>query len=101
MATKIYKVTVNILCVEDCENLITSKIFTDKELAMKYYRELIDEDKELEFNQEDYIIEEEECYYERYLEGYAAEDSISIWIEEDEICEELEKNIDTEKSYEM
>lgn len=103
MATKIYKVIINILCQDDFENTIRVKVFADKQLALQYYNELIESEKEYEteLNLDDYTIDKSENYYERYLTGYASEDCLTIQLQEDEICESLEKSNDTEKEYEM
>ena len=103
MATKIYKVITNILCQDDFENTIRVKVFTDEQLASKYYSELVESAKECEseLDLDDYTIDESKTCYERYLTGYAAEDSLKIKLEEDVICEELEKSNDMEKDYDM
>ena len=101
MSTKIYKVITNILCQDDFENSIKVKVFTDDKLAFKYYKDLVDGAKDCDLDLEDYTVDEDDTSYERYLTGYASEDSLSIWIEEDEICEELEKSNDMEKEYDV
>ena len=101
MSTKIYKVITKILCQDDFENTIRVKVFTDEKLASQYYKDLVDGAKDNDLNLDDYTIDEDETSFERYLTGYAAEDSLSIWIEEDEICETLEKSNDMEKDYDI
>lgn len=52
-------------------------------------------------------MEETDNSYERYLDGRAMEDSISIWLEEDKLYGELylqreqERQKEEEKDYEM
>ena len=101
MSTKIYKVITNVLCQDDFENSIDVKVFTDKKLALNYFKELVDGAKNCDLDLEYYTVDESETYFERYLTGYAVEDSLSIWIDEDEICESLEKSNDMEKDYDM
>lgn len=101
MSTKIYKVITIVLCQDDFENTVTVKVFTDEKLAKDYYNELVDGAKDSDFDLEDYTIDEDETSFERYLTGYASEDSLSIYIEEDEICEELEKSNNMEKDYDI
>lgn len=103
MATKIYKVIKHIIYDEDYENIINVKVFTDEKLASMYYKQLIAHEKEyaVELDLEDYTIDESENYYERYLTGFASQNSVTISLEEDEICEKLEKPYDMEKEYEI
>lgn len=101
MSTKIYKVITNILCQDDFENSITVKVFTNEDIAKQYYKDLVNSAKNRDFDLDDYVIDENETYFERYLDGREIEDSLNIWIEEDEICESLEKSNDMEKDYDM
>ena len=39
---------------------------------------------------EDYCVDEKEDFYERYLDGRSMEDSVSIYLEEDESYDEIE-----------
>jgi len=101
LSTKIYKVITVVLCQDSFENTVTVKVFTDEKLAKDYYNELVDGAKDIDVDFEDYTIDEAETSFERYLTGYASEDSLSIYIEEDEICEELEKSNNMEKDYDI
>lgn len=101
MSIKIYKVITNILCQDDFENSITVKVFTNENLAKQYYKDLVDSAKNNDLELDDYVIDENDTSFERYLNGRAIEDSLNIWFEEDEICENLEKNNDMEKDYDM
>jgi len=113
MGTKIYKVISHDVYLESGEDSIDVKVFTDEKLATKYYKKLVKKDKQNDFEPEDYTVDEDKTSYERYLTGRSSEDSISIYLQEDEICEELEKsnkknseknkekNDDMEKDYEF
>lgn len=101
MSIKIYKVISNVLCQDDFENSINVKVFTDEKLASQYYKDLVDGAKDCDLDLEDYTVDEDETSYERHLTGRASEDCLSIWLEEDEICEDLEKSNDMEKDYDM
>lgn len=56
---------------------------------------------------EDYCVDEKEDFYERYLDGRSMEDSVSIYLEEDESYDEIElqeeklRQQKEEKEYEM
>ena len=101
MGTKIYKVISRILCYDNCECTVNSTVFTNKDLALEYYKDLVKSAKRYDLNLDDYTINESETSFESYLKNRAFEDSIYIWIEEDAICEELEKNKDMDKDYEI
>lgn len=93
MSTKIYKVISRILCYDEHECTVNSAIFINKDLALEYYKDLVESAKRYALNLDNYTIDESETSFE---------DSIAIWIEEDEIYEELEKtNEDMEKNYEI
>lgn len=101
MSTKIYKVITNVLCQDNFENSITVKVFTNENLAKQYYKGLVEEAKNNDQNSDDYTIDETETSFERYLDSRAIEDSLNIWIEEDEVYESLEKSNDMEKDYDI
>ena len=102
MSTKIYKVISRILCYYECKCTVNSAIFINKDLALEYYKDLVESAKRYDLDLDNYTIDESETSFEGYLNNRAFEDSIAIWIEEDEIYEELEKtNEDMEKSYEI
>jgi len=109
MGTKIYKVISHDVYLESGEDSIDVKVFTDEELATKYYKKLVKRDKQNDFEPEDYTVDEDKTSYERYLTGRSSEDSVFISLQEDEICEELEKSNkknnekknDVEKDYEF
>lgn len=106
---KIYKITYSSIYLDEGENITTTTIFLDKDLALEFYtrekEKLKKQEKEL--SMEDYCVDEDQSSYERYLDGRAIEDSVSILIEEDEtydekMLEEMKKaQNEKEKDYEM
>lgn len=106
---KIYKVTYRNIYLESGENETITTVFLDKTLALKFYqreKEKIKKQEE-ELDMEDYCIDETDSLYERYLDGRSAEDSIAVFIEEDEtyderMLQELQKSQnEKDKDYEM
>ena len=83
------------------------KTFLNNDLALNYIKKKIKEIKNQVEDLDDYCVEETEDSYERYLNGRSMEDSVAIWLEEDEFYDELElleeKSIqqEEEKDYEM
>ena len=83
------------------------KSFLNKDLVLNSIKKKIREIKTLVADLDDYCVEETEDSYERYLNGRSMEDSVAIWLEEDEFYDELElleeKSIqqEEEKDYEM
>lgn len=105
---KIYRVIFQSIYLDEGENQVRITTFLNKELAEEYLKERIKDLKsELDIlNQEGYVTEEEENYYERYLDGYAMEDSVAIWLEEDDtydekMIKEKTKEQEKENNYEM
>ena len=98
---KIYKVIYKNLYMDECEDDVDTKIFLDKEVAYRYLKKKIERLKNEFEESEDYIIEETKDSYSRYLDGRYFEDSISIWITEDETYDEKEKNSELEAEYEI
>ncbi len=103
---KIYKVTYTSVYLDDGENLVSTTVFLDKDLALRFLQseilKLKQQEKELDM--EDYCIDEDETSYERYLDGRSMEDSVSIWLDEDETYDEkMTKQLQNEKDkdYEM
>lgn len=106
---KIYKVTYRNIYLESGENEVITTVFLDKDLALKFYErekaKIIKQEEELDMD--DYCIDENDWLYERYLDGRSAEDSIAVFIEEDEtyderMLRELQKSqSEKEKDYEM
>ena len=88
---KIYRVIYSSICLDEGDTTINVTTFLNKELAEHYLQERI---KDLKMQQEDldgYCVEEDEHYYERYLEGRAIEDTVAIWLEDADTYDEIEK----------
>lgn len=106
---KIYRVIFNSLDSDECDNTINITTFLNRDLAIKYIKDCIKslKQQEQELDLEDYCVEESENYYERYLDGRASEDSVTIWLEEDEtydekmLQEEQERQNEKDRAYEM
>lgn len=101
--TKIYKVVLKSLYMDECENRTEVKVFTDEKLARQYYNSLVSDIKEQndELDMEIYDEESTDNSYERYLSGRYFEDSICVSIEEDVICNEINLVKEDELDYEM
>lgn len=93
MKNKIYKVIKKDIYAEECISSVEVKVFTNKELALEYLHQQIHHTKEDVKDLDEYCVEENETYYERYLNGYASQESVTIWLEED--------FLDNEKSLEQ
>jgi len=103
---KIYRVVYNSIYIDGGENKIIITTFLNKENALRYYKERLNEIKkeEEELEMDDYCVDEENTSYERYLDERSMEDSVGLWIEEDDTYDELvlqkqqdEKDRDYEK----
>ena len=79
---KIYKIIKHEIYLKEFIDTLEVKVFNNKKLALKYFKKLIKESKE-DINIEEYCVEEENNYYMIYLKGYAANDSTTIYLEED------------------
>lgn len=101
--TKIYKVVLKSLYMDECEDRIEVKVFTDEKLARQYYNSLVSDIKEQndELDMEIYDEESTDNSYERYLSGRYFEDCICVSIEEDVICNEINLVKEDELDYEM
>lgn len=95
---KIYKVMERSIYAEEGEEYARVKVFTNKENALEYLKRSIEYAKQDIEDLSDYCIEETEESYERYLDGYAMEDCISIYLEEDVLYEG--KFIEKDSEYE-
>lgn len=98
-----YKVIYKSVYLESGEDIVEVKIFLNKENVQKYLKELVanaknDVEKDALNN---YKIEEKEDSYERYLDGYASQDNISIWIEEDNFYDGRELRKEQDNDYEI
>ena len=100
---KIYRVIYKSILMDEGEDLVEVKTFLDRNLALDYIKRQIMEIKKEVEDLEDYHVEEDESSYERYLEGRSMEDSVSIWLEDDEkmLQEKQQAQKEKEKDYEM
>lgn len=100
---KIYKVMLKLLYIDECEDRVEVKVFTDEKLARQYYDSLVSNIKEQnnELDMEIYDEEYTENSYERYLSGRYFEDSICVSIEDDEICNGIDLVKEDELEYEI
>lgn len=89
--------------MDEGEDLVEVKTFLDRNLALDYIKRQIMEIKKEVEDLEDYHVEEDESSYERYLDGRSMEDSVSIWLEDDEkmLQEKQQAQKEKEKDYEM
>ena len=105
---KIYRVIFKSIDIDEADNTLIITTFQNRELAEQYLKERIEELKEQEeiLKQDDYVTEERKNYYERYLNGRVMEDSVSIYLEEDETYDEImlkekAERLEKETNYEM
>lgn len=106
---KIYKVTYKSIYLDEGEDLVTTTVFLNKDVALIYLQseKAKLKQQEIELDLEDYSIYENEELYERYLDGRFIEDQVSIWLDEDEtydekMLQELQKaQNEKDKDYEM
>ena len=106
---KIYRVIFTSIDIDESDHTVVVTTFFNRDNALKYYRTQLDALKEQqeELDMESYTIDEDEKSYERYLNGRAMEESISLYFEEDDTYDELvlqtQKKIQDEKDkeYEM
>lgn len=100
---KIYKVIFTSIDIDESDHTVNVTTFFNKEKALENYKEKLENLKEQqeELDMENYRVDEDETSYERYLDGRYMEESISLWIEEEEIHDELvlqeQKKIQEEK----
>lgn len=105
---KIYRVIFKCTDLDEYYNAVTITTFQNKELAEQYLKERIEELKreEKSLNKGKYITEETENCYERFLDDRVMEDSVSIYLEEDETYDEImlkekAERLEKETNYEM
>lgn len=96
---KIYRVIYESHDIDDADHTLNISTFFNKENAEKYLQECKESIKEQneEFDLKDYTIEETEDSYEIYLTSRAFEQSVSVWLEEDETRDEISKDLKMEK----
>lgn len=98
-----YKVIYKSVYLESGEDIVEVKVFLNKDNAQNYLKELVANAKD-DIEKDDlnkYKIEETEDSYERYLDGYASQDNIAIWIEIDNFYDEKELKKEQDKDYEI
>lgn len=103
---KIYRVVFTSIDIDESDHTIIITTFFNKENALKYYKERLKDLKEQqkELDMDDYCVDEDKTSYERYLDGRSMEDSIGLWLEEDNTYDELvlqKQQDEKDKDYEM
>ena len=106
---KIYRIIFSSVDIDEGDNTITITTFIDRKNAEAYLKEQIKtlKKQEKDLDMDYYCVDEDETSYERYLDGRAIEDSVSIWLQEDETYDEkfLQKEQELqdkeEKDYEI
>lgn len=88
---KIYRIVFTSIDIDESDHTVRVTTFFDRENALRYYKEQLEDLKEQQedLDMEDYCIDEDETSYERYLDGRAMEQSVSLWFEEDNTYDEL------------
>lgn len=105
---KVYEVVYSKTNTKEDEDILIIKIFLNREIALNYLKRQIKETKEEFKETKEYEIKETENSYERTLNGKIFEDSIYIWLDEEELYDEYELLMERkrlqnekEKDYEM
>ena len=102
---KIYRVIYESHDIDEADRTIYINTFFNKKNAEKYLKECIESIKEQneEFDLDDYSIEETDDSYEICLAHREFEQGISVWLEEGETSDEIQKDLKEEKEneYEM
>ncbi len=88
---KICRVIFTSIDIDESDHTVNVTTFFDKEKALAFYKEQLANLKEEqeELDMEDYCVDEDETSYERYLDGHYMEQSVSLWLEEDNTYDEL------------
>lgn len=88
---KIYRIIFTSIDIDESDHTVRVTTFFDREKALRFYKEQLEDLKEQqeELDMDDYCIDEDETSYERYLDGRAMEQSVSLWFEEDNTYDEL------------
>lgn len=88
---KIYRIVFTSIDIDELDHTVRVTTFFDREKALRFYKEQLEDLKEQqeELDMDDYCIDEDETSYERYLDGRAMEQSVSLWLEEDNTYDEL------------
>ena len=87
---KVYEVVYSKTKADEDEDILIIKIFLNREIALNYLKRQIKETKEEFKETKDYEIKETENSYERTINGRALQDSIYIWLDEEELSDEYE-----------
>lgn len=87
---KIYKVIEHDVFLDAGVNNINVKVFSEEKNAMEYLKNQIKEIKKQFGEDSDYVVDEADTFYNRYLDGRASEEEYNIWIEEDELADQKE-----------
>ena len=106
---KIYRVIFKSIDIDEGDNTVTVTTFVDEGLARSYFQrqKMNLKDQENELDMDNYTVDDDEESYERYLDGRSMEDSVSIWLEDDEtydekmLQEKQQAQKEKEKDYEM
>lgn len=105
---KVYEVVYSKTNTKEDEDILIIKIFLNREIALNYLKRQIKETKDEFKETKEYEIKETENSYERTLNGKTLEDSIYIWLDEEELYDEYELLMERqrlqnekEKDYEM
>ena len=105
---KIYRVVLQSKYLPAGEDEVEITTFLNKELAEQYIKESIENLKREEelLGNDTYKKIERENYYERYLNANEMDNSVSIYLEEDETYDEIKKKkkaerLEKETNYEM
>lgn len=104
---KIYRVIFTSIDIDESDHTVNITTFFNRDNALQFYKTQLEALKEQEKELEEYSIDEDEESYERYLNGRAMEESVSLWIEEgntyDELVLQTQKKMQNEKDkeYEM
>lgn len=88
---KIYRIVFTSIDIDESDHTVRVTTFFDREKALRFYKEQLEDLKKQqeELDMDDYCIDEDETSYERYLDGRAMEQSVSLWFEEDNTYDEL------------
>ena len=105
---KIYRVVLKSKYLPAGEDEVEITTFLNKELAEQYIKESIENLKREEelLGNDTYKKVERENYYERYLNANEIDNSVSIYLEEDETYDEImlkekAERLEKETNYEM
>ena len=92
---KIYRVIFKSKDIDEGDNTVTVTTFVDEGLARSYFQrqKMNLKDQENELDMDNYTVDDDEESYERYLDHRYMEESVSLWLEEDNTYDEIEKQL--------